>query len=174
LSILRNLELGVKWGHLPVLEFDGRSFSHSFAIGRYLARKYGLVGSDEFEEFKIDEYIDQMRDYFTKWVPLFFESTQEEKKQELKKTLLENENPRQLGKLNAILVENSQKLGSPWLVGKKLSWADILLANCISNYDLCFDVNLSEEFPAIQELIKLVFNTPGIKEWIEKRPNTKY
>ena len=155
------------------MEFDGRKFSQSLAIGRYLARKYGLVGSDEFEELKADEYVDQMRDYFTKWVPLFYESTPQDKKDELKKNLLETENPKQTGRFNAILSENI-KMGNSWLVGQKMTWADILLAHFVSHFELCFDVYLSKDFPFIQGLIKTVLNTPGIKEWIEKRPNTKF
>jgi Glutathione S-transferase, N-terminal domain len=36
-------------GHLPYLEVDGKSLAQSAAIGRFLARRNGLAGNDDFE-----------------------------------------------------------------------------------------------------------------------------
>jgi glutathione S-transferase len=46
------------FGQLPILEFDGKQIAQSCAIGRYLARQYGLAGKDEFEQAYVDSIVD--------------------------------------------------------------------------------------------------------------------
>ena len=43
---------------MPVLEVDGKMISQSNAIARYLARKYGIAGKDEWEQAQADMYVD--------------------------------------------------------------------------------------------------------------------
>ena len=48
---------------VPVLELDGgRSLAQSTAIARYLAKKYGLAGKNEWEEAMTDMYVDCIND----------------------------------------------------------------------------------------------------------------
>lgn len=52
------------FGKLPVLEIDGKKFNQSGAIGRYLAKKAGLAGDDDWESLLVDiafENIYEMR-----------------------------------------------------------------------------------------------------------------
>lgn len=53
------------YGHLPVLEVDGQQIAQSNAIARYLARKYGLVGADEWEAMQCDVLVDSLGDLRT-------------------------------------------------------------------------------------------------------------
>lgn len=50
------------FGALPVLEIDGRAVAQSNAVARYLARKYGLAGKDEWEELECDVLVDTLQD----------------------------------------------------------------------------------------------------------------
>lgn len=50
------------YGKLPVLEENGKKLSQSFAIARYLAKKFNLNGADDFEAAKCDEYTDVVKD----------------------------------------------------------------------------------------------------------------
>ncbi|KAI6234507.1 Glutathione S-transferase sigma [Aphelenchoides fujianensis] len=52
------------FGTLPVLEEDGRQLGESCAIARYLGRKYGLGGRDEWEEAKVDELMEYQRETY--------------------------------------------------------------------------------------------------------------
>jgi len=46
------------------MEHDGKIFSQSYAIARYLAKKCNLAGKTEYEMFKCDEIGDAMKDVF--------------------------------------------------------------------------------------------------------------
>lgn len=49
-------------GHVPVLEIDGKKYHQSKAIGRYLANKCNLYGSNEIEVLEIDATVDSIDD----------------------------------------------------------------------------------------------------------------
>lgn len=49
-------------GQIPVLEIDGKQYHQSRAIGRFLAKKGNLYGSNDFEALEIDATVDSMDD----------------------------------------------------------------------------------------------------------------
>lgn len=51
-------------GQLPILEIDGKLLPESGAIYRFLARRYNLMGKDEFEAACVDAIMDQYKDFF--------------------------------------------------------------------------------------------------------------
>lgn len=56
--------LATPFGKCPVLSLEGKDVCQSKAICRYLGRKAGLAGKDEWEDLQIDmmvESIDDMR-----------------------------------------------------------------------------------------------------------------
>jgi len=157
------------WGQVPLIEFDGKKLAQSLAITRYFARKFNLVGADDFEAAQCDEYVDTCREFLTAWVPIVMEKDPEKAKEkvvEVKKTVQE----KYLVKLNKIVEKN----GGQFLVGKKLTWADMYLAHVINNVELLHDINFRDEYPALKTHSQNVLNTPQIKKWIEKRPKTKF
>lgn len=50
------------FGKVPVLEIDGKVVNQSIAISRYLAKKAGLAGNDEWESLLIDVAVDNIYD----------------------------------------------------------------------------------------------------------------
>jgi len=164
-------ELGLEWGQLPVLEIDGVRKAQSYAICRFLAKKYNLAGKNETEEFRCDEIVEAVRDYTAKSQPLFgsFFANDTAKLEEQKKQFGEVDSPIYLTRFNKLL----EKQGKTWLVGDSLSWADIVLVHFCKQYELIFGLHLLKDYPAIQKLADAVENQPKIKEWIENRPKTK-
>lgn len=47
---------------LPVLQIDGKLIAQSNAVARYLARKHGLNGKDEWEAMLCDILVDTLGD----------------------------------------------------------------------------------------------------------------
>ena len=47
---------------MPVLEIDGKKYSQSKSICRYLAKKFNLYGSNELEALEIDASADAVDD----------------------------------------------------------------------------------------------------------------
>lgn len=50
------------FGKVPVLEIDGKALNQSVAITRYLSKKAGLAGSDDWESLLIDIAVDNICD----------------------------------------------------------------------------------------------------------------
>ena len=53
------------FGQVPILEVDGKVLSQSITIARYLARKHGLAGKNDWEEAQADVYVDCINDLWT-------------------------------------------------------------------------------------------------------------
>lgn len=51
------------FGKTPVLEIDGKQTHQSAAICRYLAKQFGLNGSNDWEALQIDTIVDTFSDF---------------------------------------------------------------------------------------------------------------
>lgn len=54
------MHIAMPFGKVPVMEIDGKLVNQSIAIGRYLAKKAGLAGNDEWESLLIDIAVDNI------------------------------------------------------------------------------------------------------------------
>lgn len=50
-------------GQMPVLEVDGQRIHQSISIARYLAKRVGLAGSNDWESLLIDIAVDNVNDF---------------------------------------------------------------------------------------------------------------
>lgn len=55
--------LALPFGKAPVLEIDGKLLNQSTAIARYLSKKAGLAGCDDWESLLIDIAVDNVQDF---------------------------------------------------------------------------------------------------------------
>lgn len=51
------------FGQMPVLEVDGIRVHQSVAIARYVAKRVGLAGSNDWESLQIDIVVDTFNDF---------------------------------------------------------------------------------------------------------------
>ncbi|OXA41413.1 Glutathione S-transferase [Folsomia candida] len=167
------------WGTIPLMEFEGKKLNQSLTISRYFAKKFDLAGSNDFEAALCDEYVDTLIDYikqvqsddvnnYAAWLPILMEQD------EVKRKGLEQEQKvkckeQYMDKFEKIVNDN----GGRFLVGNKLTWADIYLAHVLNSGELNHGVRFIDEYPALKALHDNVMRTPGIKEWMAKRPHTK-
>jgi len=155
---------------LPMLSWGDKQLSQSLAIMRFLAKQLGLNGTDEFEDAKLDEYADVMKDILTTMEPLWHSTDEEEKAKQTKKILTETI-PSLLTKVEADLTAN----GGKFLVGKKYTWVDFLMAHYVESFQLSLDsAKFLDDFPTIKAHQEAVFNIPQIQKWIKERPAAPY
>ena len=71
--------VGTPYGSLPVLVYKGVTLGQSLAISRYIAKKGGLVASDDLTNAKLDAIVDSLHDVRGDFNDYFFNSNSEEK-----------------------------------------------------------------------------------------------
>jgi len=65
LSDLKVFSVALPMRQTPVLEVDGKTMYQHIAICRYLAKKVGLAGSNDWENYEIDNVMDTINDFRT-------------------------------------------------------------------------------------------------------------
>ncbi|CAJ0605923.1 unnamed protein product [Cylicocyclus nassatus] len=156
---------------LPVLEVDGKRIARSYTICRFLARRFGFAGHTPFEEAIVDSIVDQFRDYLFETRPflVLLIGVGDGDVETLKKTLFLPERAKLFGFMKNFL--NDSKSG--YLVGDSVTWADLCLAEHVGTYAELFPEML-EGYPEIKAHTDMVRSIFQLKQWIEKRPKTKF
>ncbi|OXA40520.1 glutathione S-transferase [Folsomia candida] len=152
------------WEMVPVLHVGDRSLSQSLTICRYIARKFKLMGANEWEASKCDEYAETINDLYLEWIKFNFEADPD-KKAELKNAFLTTLVPKYLIKLNTLQSNN----GGNFLVGNTLTWADIFVADKLQTFEDTVDQGVLNEYPHLRKMKDAVFAEPRIKAYIEGR-----
>lgn len=153
-------------GQMPVLEIDGKKYSQSLAIARYLAREYGMAGKSNTDQLLVDQIVDTVNDLINDMIKPVFEKD-EARKAELEKKLKEETMPRIFGTLNNFLESN----GGDYFVGTKLSLADIFFMDIVSRV-VEKDPKDLEKFPKLAANLKKTQSEPKIAAYLAKRPKT--
>eukprot|EP00635_Sarcinochrysidales_sp_CCMP3193_P008070 CAMPEP_0118889308 /NCGR_PEP_ID=MMETSP1166-20130328/293_1 /TAXON_ID=1104430 /ORGANISM="Chrysoreinhardia sp, Strain CCMP3193" /LENGTH=214 /DNA_ID=CAMNT_0006827895 /DNA_START=64 /DNA_END=708 /DNA_ORIENTATION=- len=137
-------ELDVNMGKVPILEVDGFKIPQSKAIERYVAKKYGLMGSTDLEAALIDGIQEHQRDINDAYRKA---KTDEKLEEYLGTTLGES-----LAKVAKAVGDNA----GPFLMGEKPSYADV-----------CFYVMLCENIDDKEKAKAAYESVPKFKAAIE-------
>ncbi|XP_022903523.2 uncharacterized protein [Onthophagus taurus] len=156
------------FGQLPTLEENGKVAWQSAAIARYVAKKVGLMGSNDWENLEIDAIVDTLADLRFKMSQFFYEKD-ETKQGALKKTAIDETIPYYLEKLDKIAKENNGHM-----VAKKLTWADFALTVLLDNIEVIGGKTPYEKFKNLIAVKNNVESIPNIKKWLETRPVTEF
>lgn len=156
-------------GCLPILEVDGKPLTGSGPITRFLAERFGLAGSNDFETAEIAGIVDVLTDCFLKLIPWFYEQD-EEKKAKIKKENLEEHIPKYWGIIEKKIQENKSDAG--WIYGDKLTCGDFAVY-CSLEHLLKFDPDFLSKYPGVFKLKKAVEALPNIAKWLKERPDTQ-
>ena len=157
-------------GALPILEVDGKPLTGSGPIARFLAERFDLAGSNDFENAELAGIGDILDDFFQKLAPAFFEKD-ETKKAELVKGLLEEHIPKYWGILEGKIKKNNSDAG--WIYGNKPTYADFAIFNSI-DYTMALEKDLLTKYPGVAKLKEAVEALPNIAKWLKERPKTEY
>jgi glutathione S-transferase len=130
----------------------------SKAIERYISRKTGLQGSSDEEAAQIDAVGELINDIKTKFTAVKGDAEKVE--------AFFNET---FPQLVAYLEKYTIKSGNGWIVGNKISQADVTLYHLVTVwFDASLDV--AEKLPAVvNEVVAKVGAVPGIAAWVAGR-----
>ncbi|CAJ0932389.1 unnamed protein product, partial [Mesorhabditis belari] len=160
------------FGQIPLLEVDGTMIAQSITIARFLARRFGYIGANDIEAAQIDSLADVIMDYHNEQKHFFpvLMGRMPGDKDALYKEIYEPVRDKYL----PILVEKFLKKNpNGYLIGSKVSYADLMLAEHISVYMNVLP-NAFDKYPELIAHKEKVQSLPALKQWIETRPKTSY
>jgi glutathione S-transferase len=156
-------------GTLPVLEYDGKKFSQSVTVCRFLANEVGIAGKTNCEKAMADMIVDTIVDVQIECFKNAFEKDPIENKKQKEK--LEKETfPSLLKKLLAI----HQQSPGAYMVGNDLTWADIFLAAFLDQWLAMYHVDGISRFSLLTDLKNKVNECPKIKAYLAQRKETPF
>jgi len=170
-EVLPSLKSSTPFGQIPILEIDGKMFCQSYAIGRYLARKYNLAGKTDLDQLQADMIIDCIEDGLKPFLSSFYEKD-ETRKAEIKKKYSEEQLPAAYASLEKILKSN--KGGDGFFVGDSLTWADLAFHVFTGWAKAGGNEAVLDKYPKLKALVKRVESVPKVATWIAKRPNSEF
>ena len=155
-------------GRAPVVIIDGKeALGQSKSIERYLARRLGIMGSNELEGAQIDAIGEHVRDLKDKYNKA--KGVDKEKKEASVKEFFEKEMPAFFGKMEKALPPNA----GPALVGSRLSYADVALYCFVVDYfsDKASPLAALAACPRLKASVEAVGKHPGVVKYRAARTN---
>jgi glutathione S-transferase len=151
-------------GRLPFLEVDGKVICQSKAIERYLASKFGLMGSNNEDSAIIDSYCESIRDIKTH----YFATKKLFDKPKLK-SWFDETLPQKLEELESLLNENATitEENTPNLFEIKIYH---FLVEFFDNKEAV--QKAQQNCKLLQQIVSNIATNTKIAAWIEKRPKT--
>jgi len=156
-------------GRAPIVTIDGKeTFGQSKTIERYLARRLGLMGSDEFAAAQIDAITEHVRDLKDKYNKA--KGVDKEKKDASVKAFFTTEMPEFCAKIEKALPPSA---GGPALVGKSLSYADVTLYVFVVDYfsDKAAALAAISSCPRLKASVEAVGKHPRVVKYRAERTN---
>jgi glutathione S-transferase len=155
------------FGQVPVLEVDGHPLAQSMTICRYLGRKFGLAGINDWESAQCDMYADGLNDLYT-GLPAWFQEKDPEKKKAKWTEFMESKMKPFLSRYDGFL----EKKGNRHLVGDKITWADIVIYSGIDFLsELGKEEGMVDGHPHLKAMMDMVASQENIKQWIKDHNN---
>lgn len=152
---------------VPFLEVDGKILPQSKSIERYLAKRYNLMGSNDFEAAQIDSICEYVRDFKTE-----YQKTRalkgDERVMGMTKWFTETL-PKRLCTLDLIV-------GQQFAIGDKLSLADIVLFSFGTQFfdDTERATAAFNQTVNIKAAVERIQNLSQVKAWLSMRPVTDF
>jgi len=155
---------------LPLLEMgDGRRISGARACSLFVARKFDLLGHDEWEEAKINEILDASNDFSEAFHAIQLAPTKEEK-EKAGRNVVEVITPKYMNKFNKIAEENPDG----FMVGNQLTLADLHIFNLVCTSDGKPANHVTDGRLGLENLVNKVATIPSIQKWLYQRPRSVF
>jgi len=169
--------LDASGGKVPYLEVDGKKIGQSKAIERYLAKQLGLNGSSDIEGAQIESVSEFIADFKNAYQKVRGIEDADKKKAGMEKWFGEDL-PANM-KLLETAVSGMGGQPGPWLIGSKVSYADISLYQFIAAPHGFFDdaegAKASfQDCPKIKAAMEAVGSMEHLQEYFKNRKETMF
>ncbi|XP_037590330.1 glutathione S-transferase A3-like [Cebus imitator] len=145
---------------VPMVETDRMKLVQTTAILNYIASKYNLYGKDIKDRALIDMYTEGMADLYE--MILLLPLCRPEEKDAKIALIQEKTKNRYFPAFEIVLKSHEQD----YLVGNKLSWADMQLMELLYFVEE-LDPSLISIFPLLQALKTRISNLPTVKKFLQ-------
>mmetsp|Transcript_17774 Transcript_17774/g.17854 ORF Transcript_17774/g.17854 Transcript_17774/m.17854 type:complete len:253 (-) Transcript_17774:155-913(-) len=160
---LRLAEKQLTFATLPLLQIDGVELVQTQPIIRYLARKGKLAGQTPAEEVRCDIIADAIADLVSIAYSAPFRKCLSDEDACRNQTLMEERWESVGSRLEALLIGN----GGKFMVGSSMTYADILVAHCITWYVEECGPNIMIPYPNQVDLQVSIISLPCIQHFIQ-------
>ncbi|KAI6219713.1 hypothetical protein M3Y95_01096000 [Aphelenchoides besseyi] len=157
------------YGKIPILEVDGKPLAQCYAISRYLAKQFGLIGADDWEAAKLDEVADFHKGVHTELSPYIFvisgyrRGDRDALRKDVFIPIVEKNFP--------IYVNLLKQSTSGFFGRNNVTWIDFLVSEYMSTIKH-YEPVIMEKYPLITKFIEKVQSLPQIKDYIKSRAQT--
>jgi glutathione S-transferase len=166
------LKPSTPWGALPILQVNGKTtIGQSMPIARYIAREAGLAGKTSLEQALVDSVAETINEIREKVFPVYM-IKEDDKKTAAATEFTTQYLPQMLTKIDKF--HSSNNGGKGFLVGDKLTWADLHFYAAIEAAAFVVPQSaqvVKDQFPRLQQLYERVAAIPKVAEYLKKRPH---
>ncbi|XP_029035566.2 glutathione S-transferase-like [Osmia bicornis bicornis] len=163
-----NLKPTTPFGQLPTLEIDGKVYSQTLPVCRYLAKQFNLLGKTDLDALQIDAVANALHDFRRLTVSQYYREADPVLKAKRKVEVMTKVIPFYLNKLEELVKNNGG-----YFYGGQLSYADLFFAAISDSLSIAYEADITKDTPNLKSLRQKVLELPGIKEWIQTRPKTE-
>ncbi|CAF0769074.1 unnamed protein product [Brachionus calyciflorus] len=147
---------------LPVLVVnEGLKIAQAITIARYLANKFNLTGSNDNESILCDMVVEQLRECGDN-ASLIIQEIDINKRNLLSQKFLSDILPKTLNGFEKMLSVNSGR----FIVGNKITWADLALVNSLEWLDE-LSKQVLKNYPFVKTHNEYIRNIPQVNEWFK-------
>uniref|UniRef100_A0A3Q4BB63 Glutathione S-transferase n=1 Tax=Mola mola TaxID=94237 RepID=A0A3Q4BB63_MOLML len=156
---------------VPMVEIDGMKLIQTKAILQYIAEKYNLHGNDKVDRVKVNMYAEGLMDLMEMMMMLPFTPTEDQK---AKLDTIQTK-----AKERYLPVFEKALTGPMYLVGGRLSYADVLLLECSLMLEEKFP-GMFADFPSVKAFQGRSTRIPGVDKFLKPgskkkpQPDEKY
>mmetsp|Transcript_22555 Transcript_22555/g.20479 ORF Transcript_22555/g.20479 Transcript_22555/m.20479 type:complete len:241 (+) Transcript_22555:24-746(+) len=158
---LKLSERQLVFGQLPMLQIDNIEIVQSYTIIRYIAKRANLIGDGPLDELKCDMIVEAVRELVSLAAVAPFHRANDKGSNHLQ---LMKEKWQSTGiRLENILKENN----TGYLVGGRISYADVLVAHALTWYIEELGSAIVEQMPLLVNLQILIISLPSMQSFIK-------
>ncbi|XP_076672971.1 glutathione S-transferase S4 [Andrena cerasifolii] len=157
------------FGQMPVLEIDGKPYSQTLPICRYLAKQFNLLGNTDLDTLQIDAIANALHDFRKQAVSYYYREPDPVLKAKKREEVFTSVIPYYLGKLEELAKNNGG-----YLHGGQLNYADLFFVAISDSLSTAYESDITNDKPHLKALKEKVLAIPSIKAWVEKRPKLTF